>query len=745
MSNKVEFEISSGLKDIIGKELITDEYVAIFEIVKNSYDANASKVTIIFENLDNDDKSLAKIIIIDDGDGMSYDDIKKKWLFVGYSAKKIDSAGKYIEKNKKHRVFAGSKGIGRFSVDRLGSQMKLYTKVYNNPNIHLLEINWEKFEIDQINKFNKIPILYSNSQEIPKTILQDKPFMKGTIIEIYQLNDKWDRKNLLKLKNYLCRLIDPQQIPRNQKFNIKLIVDNEVDQDNKENSHFKIVNGTIENYVFKKLNIKTTQIICDVTKKLIITKLVDKGKEIFEIQEKNIFNLHDIHIEISYLNREAKNVFTRIMGLRPVRFGTVFLYKNGFRIHPYGDAGNDWLGLEQRKTQGYARYLSTREIIGSITINGTQPFFKEVSSRSGGIIHTTEYNYLIKLFMEKVLRRLEKYVIEGIDWDKTTGGKSIEEIHKDSINIISQIVGQIDDENKKITFNSNLIEIFKKREIENLPQLIKTVEQLLNYSPQEIKNEHQKLIRSLKKVSKNLTAGMRNQNDLLEKKNKQILFLTKSLTPTTKIEENYHHTIRIITGYIESSIGNINTVIRNKGKIEDLFPDIDLISYHNGRAISLLTLIRKSNVNLQTAKITKDVVEFIKQYLEETVRILMPNIHYSFQNHYLTHVMKFKPLDFAMMLDNFVNNADKAGATFIKISFEKINTKLKILIADNGNGVNLIHKDHIFERGYTTTSGSGIGLNHIKTIIETYDGTLKFLGNNIKKLGTGACFEVTLN
>jgi HSP90 family molecular chaperone len=123
MSKDLQFRISSGLKSIIGRELITDDFIAIFELVKNSFDAHASEVEITFENIT---KKNGKIIITDNGKGMNYDDLMNKWLFVAYSAKK-DGTEDLDYRSKLHSkfFFAGAKGIGRFSCDKLGSKLRL--------------------------------------------------------------------------------------------------------------------------------------------------------------------------------------------------------------------------------------------------------------------------------------------------------------------------------------------------------------------------------------------------------------------------------------------------------------------------------------------------------------------------------------------------------------------------------------------------------------------------------------------
>lgn len=95
MEDTLQFKISSALKDLVGKDLITSDNVAIFELVKNSYDAYANHVIITF--------SEDKITIADNGKGMSYSDLINKWLFLGFSAKKDGSEDLVDEKQKSYR------------------------------------------------------------------------------------------------------------------------------------------------------------------------------------------------------------------------------------------------------------------------------------------------------------------------------------------------------------------------------------------------------------------------------------------------------------------------------------------------------------------------------------------------------------------------------------------------------------------------------------------------------------------
>ena len=100
-TSNLHFDVSSGLKSVLGSELITDDEVAIFELVKNSFDADSTHVDLFFGK--------EQIVIADNGTGMSYEDIQQKWLFVAYSAKRdTRNANDFRDDIAQHRHYAGS-------------------------------------------------------------------------------------------------------------------------------------------------------------------------------------------------------------------------------------------------------------------------------------------------------------------------------------------------------------------------------------------------------------------------------------------------------------------------------------------------------------------------------------------------------------------------------------------------------------------------------------------------------------
>ena len=434
----LHFKTNIQLKSIIGKDLIYDDNIAVMELVKNSFDADAKKVDITFLNLkNNDDKTIdafssntSRIIIKDNGVGMNLTDISDKWLNIAYSEKKSN--------NRQHnRMMAGAKGVGRFSCDRLGEYLNLYAKKENSETYICLQINWKNFEIEDDKKeIQSVPLDYTKltKEELGNNGIDF--FEKGVILEIIKLrsnwvysnkNDKgniidWNTDKLVNLKKYLEKLINPNQAFEQNDFGIYLHAPEFTNENDKKETHNRFI-GKVENTIFEKLDFKTTSVESEIIENgtVILTTLKDKGQTIFWIKEENNFlpELTNVKIIIYFLSQYTKAFFTKQTGIRPVDYGSIYLFLNGFRIPPYGQEGDDWLKLEQRRAQGYARFLSQRELVGRIEILDYDKHFNVVTSREG-LEKNESYNKLIQgtdSFFYKVFRRLERYVVEGLNWD----------------------------------------------------------------------------------------------------------------------------------------------------------------------------------------------------------------------------------------------------------------------------------------------------------------------------------------
>ncbi len=438
--NELHFKTNVQLKSIIGKDLINDDNIAILELVKNSFDADAKTVNVKYINLKNNDDQIvssfsektSRLIIQDDGLGMDLEDIQDKWLNIAFSEKKSN-------KTQHNRRMAGAKGVGRFSCDRLGEYLNLYAKTKKNEQYIKLTIDWKLFEIEDDKKeIQSIPLKfeYLSKNEIINSGLE--AFENGVLLEIIKLRSswaypirdkneniiKWDTEKFVDLKKYLEKLINPNQAFQNDDFGIYLDTPEFKIENDLRNDYEKFI-GKIENRIFEELDFKSTSIESETREngRIIYTELKDKGDTIFWLKEKNPFYpfIKDAKLKIYYLNPYAKAFFTRQTGIQSVNYGSVFLFINGFRIPPYGDGGDDWLALDQRKAQGHSRYLGSRDLIGHLELNDENNDFQIISSREG-IVKNENYLKLTskdrnESFYFKSHRRLEKYVVDGLNWD----------------------------------------------------------------------------------------------------------------------------------------------------------------------------------------------------------------------------------------------------------------------------------------------------------------------------------------
>ena len=764
------FKISAYLKNIIGKELITDEFVAVFELVKNSFDANASSVKIIFENSEN--LNDVKLIILDNGKGMNYNELKNKWLFVAYSAKKDGTEfSDYRNKIKVTRYFAGAKGVGRFSCDRLGSKLNLITiKDEPNAKIENLIVNWDQFEKDAKEEFVDVGVKHQVLTNI------DYDIKHGTILEISGLRDVWDRKKILKLKRSLIKLINPNQENISDDFSIEIIAENEKKLDEilkKENAtEFEIVNGRIKNTIFETLKIKTTNIKVRITEngEKIISELWDRGDLIYKTVETNPYDkLNNISTFLFQLNRSAKSIFTRAMGINQIDFGSVFMYKNGFRIYPFGESGDDTLLIDRRKQQGYNRFLGSRDLIGRIEINGDNPELRETSSRDGGLLKTTAYKQLVDFFYDFVLKRLERYAVEVIRWgdervNKDTGeilpiitsqdvkvnilneSKSLNQDTSLQEKVNQQVIGFVKwlliepKYLEKIGYDNDFFKIVEEKQDKSTTKTIQNIEKKadklndteLIKSVKKIKRDFKQIQQAKKeaeqetqKVSKELVIEKKEKEQL----KKQNLFLKSVKALEYDDVRDLVHIVGMKSDIITKEITKIQRKINKEQTIsnEILNKFIENVSLANSFINTITNFVTKKNFLKATQDTTQDIVGFMKDYIRNIYLKLYSNLTVNFYGD-VQAIKHFVPFEITMIIDNLIGNSRKKaiGATKIDFYFSIEKEVLAIVYKDNGKGLDKSIKDAnaIFEEGFTTTNGSGLGLAHIKKIINKMDGEI---------------------
>ncbi|GAH52586.1 unnamed protein product, partial [marine sediment metagenome] len=288
---------------------------------------------------------------------------------------------------------------------------------------------------------------------------------------------------------------------------------------------------------------------------------------------------------------------------------------------------------------------ANRELMGRIELHGSQPYFNEVSSRDGGVIATLAYQRLQSYFVEKVLRRLERYVIEGIDWDREEAEKqkAPEEIKRDSLVLIQKLVGQVKDPEKNIEFSPDLLSVLKDKQVENLPQLIKNVESLKKYvrAPEE-KAYIEKQLKSVRIAAKNLELDNLAKEKELRQKKRESLFLTKTISTDKSIIINLNHTIENSTQTIKEIILDINKKILAKSHISEIAPFIDEVSIENEKIKLLAGIVSMANFNTKVELIKKDVVVYVKEYLEKIIKADI--LKFSFNNENIDYETKFRPL-----------------------------------------------------------------------------------------------------
>jgi signal transduction histidine kinase len=749
------FRISSALKTIIGRELITDDFVAVFELVKNAFDAHARNVEIRFEGLASDSP---RLIIKDDGKGMTADDIDNKWLFVAYSAKRdgteddpSDKAKDYRDKISSDRTFAGAKGIGRFSCDRLGRYLNLYTRIVSSGPYEHLSVDWNDFEEASSIEFKDVTI----DRSVTDTVSHE--LTSGTILEISGLRKKWDREELKKLRNSLRKLINPNQDNDAKRFAVSLIVPEERAADHAEAEERDRVNGPIRNFLFEELGLRTTEIHCDIDPSgtTLSTELRDRGTLIYRIKEKSRFDhLANIRIHLFALNKSAKHLFREVMGFSNVQYGSVFVYKNGFRINPLGDEGDDGFGIDRRKQQGQSRYIGTRDLSGRIEIFADNSLFKETSSRNAGFIDSPEWRELLEFFREVALRRLELYAIDVIKWGNPVKGSDEEvqpsDVKAQILEVINRLTNSPD--TLDIQYDAKLLDILSERQSASVTSALANFKRIAAQSGnatllREVRRTERRVreIASAREEAEQQVRAAVQQIDKVEKqlsieRQKNVFLLASGVDPERQ-RMHLEHWIGLAAQEMGSHVAKLVSGVKSDSiEKERLLKGLTAIQNWIDQLSSAARVATRADFNMLYPTRRMDLSRYIVEYLTSDIVDKSDRLKCEVLSDGKPFELLIRPIEITILLDNLISNAEKARARQMRFAVSVGGNTLVLYIANDGEKMAKHLIDNMFELGVSGRGGSGIGLYTCREIVKGMGGEISYSGDD-SVLG-GASFTV---
>lgn len=418
MSNGEVFKIRPAGRHIltIGRDLIQDPYAAVVELVKNAYDADATKVNIRFskyeiskELIDGEEVILygIKIIVEDDGHGMSRTVVTDKWMVPSTDDKQIRKI------SPKGRIMQGHKGIGRYATALLGNDLFLETVSETKKTKTSLLVNWSDFE--KASYLSDVDILIETKESSEN---------KGTKLTITG-NDiflkEWDTEQFKKLQKELKKLMTPLEdtkVSLDSMFKIFLTIEDFdiLDIKNKEIEPYPLFNlfdyriyGKInENgygslvYEMQKARNSVPETISFSFDKPTLCGTVDFDIRVFDRDKEAIDDLIRRGLKDESGNYVGKLEARRLLNEN----NGIGVYRNGFRIRPLGDPDFDWLELNKKRVQNPSQKIGSDQVIGVVKIESEEYSGLIEKSARDGLKENVHYQALLEL-TNKVIEKLE--------------------------------------------------------------------------------------------------------------------------------------------------------------------------------------------------------------------------------------------------------------------------------------------------------------------------------------------------
>ena len=691
------FKPRARLIKTIGEELISDDKVAIIELVKNSYDAYSSLyngdpiVDIVFQgNVETCtdtsgsrkyiiSKKGASIIIYDEGVGMDFNTIEHAWMEPATNFKKLK------ENQDPQKKYSGEKGIGRFASAKLASKLELVTRREGEDEI-VVFFDWNMFsnEEDYLDDV-KINWQIRPAQEI-KT--------HGTILKLYDLNEDWDESKIMDLRISLSRLLNP--IVPSEDFLINLDLPSEfsnlsgiVERPETLNRPNYSIRGSItkdgkpENVIFYSKSVNKEE---QLKLEFILNREYSAGPFSFEfkIWNRETDELKALAGEMGSLVRNVKKDLDELCGIS--------IYRDNIRVLPYGNKNNDWVRLDIRRVNNPTLRLSNNQIVGYVSIKlDDNPFLKDQSNREG-IVESQAFEDLkeyIKLILNEVEQR--RYA----ERPRNTQTKSIKSLFEAfSLKTISTSI-----KNENIG-QQEVIKLLEQKEKEITDAVVKVQETISRYRRLSTMGQ---LIEPIIHDGRDLLNKIDlKSNIIIKEANKEQLDINKIISKANDIQElrkDFALLFKRVEPFGGRKRGRPKTIILEEA-IENIFTlNQDELSKLNIECVLPTSKHKVSIDESELGSIFMNLIQNSMYWLEQI-------------------------------------NAERK----IVVDILEAKDELSVIFSDNGPGVQPEIEDKIFDPYFSTKpDGIGLGLAIIGETMEEYDGHLSL----VESVLGGASFKLS--
>lgn len=756
---------------MLGDQLIKDESIALIELVKNAYDADAENVHICFQNFNQDytAKNDSSIIIEDDGNGMDADILKKAWMNPAtpekLKRKQIRSS------TDRGRIMQGEKGIGRFAIFKLGRKIDIITRrqkfhdghfvdALESDKEYILHYDFTGYDADFLKEDEEdkeifLEDLHATLEE--KSLTKNVPSFfspcekgqkeHGTKIVISSLNGIWNKNKIEKVQQNLVRMQPifgdefKQDFSIHIKVNGKAFISHEksleqirqiLDQKSvfTVSGSFDDENSRIEYIIDSKVDSKRRtfhltdpQMIGLGSMRPFLESLKGRKVECGPFSYK--FFIFDFDITTNkgdtryYLDENEKKI---------IKAHRVYLYRDGIRVMPYGDQEDDWLNLDIiRGTERAKSILGNDQLVGYITITQKDnPNLRDKTNREGLIEEGNAKSDLVSI-CQLILRyiRCNEYAKYSLD-KKREKQKSDEKLNKP----IALIANARQEEIGKRVFDK-IFENTQYIKVSDIPE-----------------RKIQEGQRYIDRFLDNFEQAYQKQVDVMESR----ITVTENLAAIGLSAEMAYHDASKILQIADSNLialikeyGERNVeYLERTGVIRDLRP----IQRQTSTASSQMHDIQRLFPSTKQRK-KKISIRYVINKVKDLYRISLQNAGVECKIEDQDIIMECTD---AVLLQVFINLFDnalywlKTIPTNRKITVMISAEKRTVIFADSGPGVRLEDAPYIFEPFFTGKGedGKGLGLYIAQQLLSRYNSRIELVQDEKDKLLNGANFILTL-